>query len=44
LATIRDVDQIYVLENGHIIEEGTHDELIQVEDGAYNSLAKLQFS
>ena len=44
LATIKDVDQIYVLENGHIIEEGTHDELIQVEEGAYNGLAKLQFS
>jgi len=44
LATIRDVDQIYVLENGHIIENGTHDELIQFDEGAYNSLAKLQFS
>lgn len=43
LATIRDVDKIYVLENGHIIESGTHDELIQNEDGAYNNLAKLQF-
>lgn len=44
LATIKDVDQIYVLENGHIIETGTHDELTKIEDGAYNSLAKLQFS
>jgi len=44
LATIRDVDQIYVLEDGYIIERGTHDELIQMEEGAYNSLAKLQFS
>lgn len=44
LATIRDVDQIYVLENGHIVEQGTHDELVQREEGAYNSLAKLQFS
>ena len=44
LATIKNVDQIYVLENGYIIEEGTHDELIQVDKGAYNSLAKLQFS
>lgn len=44
LATIRDVDQIYVLEDGHIVEQGTHDELVQREEGAYNSLAKLQFS
>lgn len=43
LATIRDVDCIYVLENGVIIEKGTHDELSAIEDGAYNSLAKLQF-
>lgn len=43
LATIRDVDRIYVIEKGHIIESGTHDELTAIEDGAYNSLAKLQF-
>lgn len=43
LATIRDVDCIYVLDNGVIIEQGTHDELSSVADGAYNALAKLQF-
>ena len=43
LATIRDVDCIYVLENGRIIEQGTHEELSLIEDGAYNALAKLQF-
>jgi ATP-binding cassette subfamily B protein len=43
LATIRDVDRIYVIENGTIIEQGTHDELSLREDGAYNALAKLQF-
>ncbi len=43
LATIRDVDQIFVIENGRIIEQGTHDELSGREDGAYNTLAKLQF-
>jgi len=43
LATIRDVDCIYVIDNGKIIEQGTHDELSMLEDGAYNSLAKLQF-
>ncbi len=43
LATIRDVDQIYVLENGKIIEKGTHIELSALENGAYSSLAKLQF-
>jgi ABC-type multidrug transport system fused ATPase/permease subunit len=43
LATIRDVDRIYVLQGGNIIEQGTHDELSAIENGAYSSLAKLQF-
>ncbi len=43
LATIRDVDCIYVLDNGQIIEQGTHTELSLMEDGAYSNLAKLQF-
>lgn len=43
LATVRDVDCIYVLDGGVIIEKGTHDELSAIPDGAYNALAKLQF-
>jgi ATP-binding cassette, subfamily B, bacterial len=43
LATIKDVDCIYVLENGHIIEKGTHQALTQIENGTYNALARLQF-
>ncbi len=43
LATIREVDCIYVLENGKIVEQGTHDELSAMEKGAYAALAKLQF-
>ncbi len=43
LATIREVDCIYVLEGGHIVEKGTHEELSAMYDGAYSSLAKLQF-
>ncbi len=43
LATIRDVDCIYVIDGGQIVEKGTHDELSSIEDGAYNALAKLQF-
>ncbi len=43
LATIRNVDCIYVLEDGKIVEQGTHDELSQREDGVYSALARLQF-
>ncbi|PSR12748.1 MAG: multidrug ABC transporter ATP-binding protein [Bacteroidetes bacterium] len=43
LSTIREVDCIYVIDNGRIVEQGTHDELSQREDGIYNNLAKLQF-
>jgi len=43
LSTIRNADQIVVLEHGLIKERGTHPELLQVEDGLYRSLSKLQF-
>jgi ATP-binding cassette subfamily B protein len=44
LATVRDVDCIYVLENGAVIEKGNHEELVANEEGVYTQLAKLQFS
>jgi ABC-type multidrug transport system fused ATPase/permease subunit len=43
LATIREVDQIYVIENGTIVEAGTHEELSDRPGGAYSALARLQF-
>jgi len=43
LSTIKDVDRIIVVENGRVIEEGSHDELVK-EDGLYNHLYRLQFS
>ncbi|NRB63366.1 MAG: ATP-binding cassette domain-containing protein [Saprospiraceae bacterium] len=43
LATIRDVDCIFVIEGGQIVEQGTHEALSAIPDGAYNTLAKLQF-
>jgi len=42
LSTIKHADCICVLENGRIIEQGTHDELIAVESGIYKYLHSLQ--
>ena len=42
LATIKDVDKIFVLQKGKIVEMGTHNELINIEDGVYKQLAHLQ--
>ncbi len=43
LATIREADCIYVIDQGRIIESGTHEVLSAIPNGAYNALAKLQF-
>jgi ABC-type multidrug transport system fused ATPase/permease subunit len=42
LSTIRNADQIIVLDRGFVKESGTHDELLQLEDGLYKNLHRLQ--
>jgi len=42
LSTIRDATQVLVLENGQIVEQGTHDALVAAE-GAYAKLHARQF-
>lgn len=43
LSTIRDADKILFMENGNIIEQGNHNELLQ-KNGAYASLYYSQFA
>jgi len=43
LSTIRDADLILVMEDGAIVEQGTHDELLAA-DGAYAALYSSQFA
>ncbi|MAS05773.1 MAG: ABC transporter [Xanthomonadales bacterium] len=42
LATVRRADRILVIENGELVEQGTHDELMR-DSGLYRRLAQLQF-
>jgi ABC-type bacteriocin/lantibiotic exporter with double-glycine peptidase domain len=39
LSTIRDCDCIYVMEKGHLLQKGTHEELAQ-QEGLYSELLK----
>lgn len=42
LANIIGADEIFMMENGSIIERGTHDELLQSKDGSYKKLYESQ--
>jgi subfamily B ATP-binding cassette protein MsbA len=44
LATIKQADKIIVMDKGLIVEEGTHIELLEKEDGYYKNLYDKQFS
>ena len=44
LSTIRHAEKILVLDHGEVAELGTHDELLQIQDGHYRDLYDMQFS
>ncbi|MDD6263250.1 MAG: ABC transporter ATP-binding protein [Clostridiales bacterium] len=42
LSTLRDADVLAVIDKGRVVEFGTHEELIAIENGTYNKLYTLQ--
>ncbi|KAE9025891.1 ABC transporter B family member 3 [Phytophthora rubi] len=42
LSTIRRADKIVVVNGGHVVEEGPHDELVTIEHGVYQNLYRIQ--
>jgi subfamily B ATP-binding cassette protein MsbA len=44
LATVKQADKIIVMDNGLIVEEGNHQELLEKENGYYKNLYDKQFS
>ena len=43
LVTVQNADKIIVLDQGKIIETGTHEQLLKIKDGLYKNLYKVQF-
>jgi len=43
LSTIKNADRIAVINEGELVELGTHDELMQIENGQYKHLYEMQF-
>ena len=44
LSTIKNANSIVVMNKGKIAEQGTHEELVSIENGVYKRLSQLQFS
>ena len=43
LSTIQNADKIVVINEGEIVEIGSHEELLKIENGAYRLLYEMQF-
>ena len=44
LSTIKNADRIVVMDRGNIVEIGSHEELLEIKEGFYSRLYKIQFS
>ncbi|HZK34014.1 MAG TPA: ABC transporter ATP-binding protein [Bacillota bacterium] len=42
LSTLKNADRIIVLEDGELVEEGTHDQLMDIEGGVFRNLVEIQ--
>jgi len=42
LSTLHKATRLFVMKNGKLVERGTHDELLEIEDGVYRKLHELQ--
>ena len=43
LSTIQNADKIVVINQGEIVEVGTHEDLLHIDNGAYKALYEMQF-
>ena len=43
LSTIRNATKIFVIDNGRIVQSGTHQQLMTMEEGLYKKLYEMQF-
>ena len=43
LSTVRKADRIIVMNKGNIVEEGTHEQLLEIPNGYYKKLYDMQF-
>ena len=44
LSTIQKADKIIVIDKGHIVEQGSHEDLLTIENGFYNNLYQIQYA
>lgn len=43
LSTVKNAEKIVVINDGSVVESGSHDQLMQIENGAYRTLYNVQF-
>lgn len=44
LSTVKDVDRVLVIENGRVVQQGAHEELLKDSEGTYRRLIEHQFA